>query len=437
MKELVAVVLAGGGGTRFWPLSTDKILFPFLHKPLVHYSVEQAVPKDVSRVVIVANERNTAYFDSQQWPMPISTVLQTKAEGMAAALQCARPQLKNCSLLILIADDVLEPSLLQQVVDQAKHTDAFAVLPGLRVTSYFPGGYLNIVGNKVVSIIEKPGEGKQPSDFVNISGHYISDSERLFAALDTVTTTADDHYEQALTQLMKHETFEVLPYEGEFASLKYPWHVLQVQDILLQRIIPTPYIGNHCDIKSSVIIEGNVYISDHVKIFENTKITGPCYIGPHTIIGNNNIIRHSSVGAHCVTGFNTDITRSYIGDHCWFHTNYIGDSIVEGHVSMGSGAVLANLRLDEQAIGSVVKGKKVGTGRNKLGSVIGHDVRIGVNASIMPGVKIGSRSFIGAGVVLSQDVPDESLCVAQQQQTITQNTKQLNSDARKQFRERI
>ena len=41
-----------------------------------------------------------------------------------------------------------------------------------------------------------------------------------------------------------------------------------------------------------------------------------------------------------MTGFNTDITRSYIGDNCWFHSNYIGDSVLEGNVSMGSGAAI-------------------------------------------------------------------------------------------------
>ncbi len=437
MKELVAVVLAGGSGSRFWPLSTDKILFPFFHKPLVHYSIEQTLPKEVQRVAVVTNERNDSYLKSLVWPVPATTVLQPKSDGMAAALLCARPLVKNCSLLLLIADDIIKPSLLGEVITKGYTSKAFGILPGLKVSTYFPGGYLDVDRSRIVSIVEKPGAGNEPSSLVNISGHYISDSDRLFETLTQVDTTTDDQYEQALAKMMKVETFEVLPYDGYFASLKYPWHVLEVQDILFERAIPAAYVGNHCDIKSSVIIEGNVYISDHVKIFENTKITGPCYIGPHTIIGNNNIIRQSSIGAHCVTGFNTDITRSYIGDHCWFHTNYIGDSILEGNISMGSGAVVANLRLDEQTVGSVIKGKKIATGRNKLGSVIGRDVRIGVNASIMPGVKIGARSFIGAGVVLSQDLPDDSLCLLQQQQTISLNTRKVNSGARDQFRERI
>ena len=68
---------------------------------------------------------------------------------------------------------------------------------------------------------------------------------------------------------------------------------------------------------------------------------------------------------------------------------------------MGAGAALANLRLDDGVIQS--------SGKNKLGVMIGMHVRIGVNASIMPGIKIGKGSFVGSGVVLDRDLPEEVL----------------------------
>jgi bifunctional UDP-N-acetylglucosamine pyrophosphorylase/glucosamine-1-phosphate N-acetyltransferase len=164
-------------------------------------------------------------------------------------------------------------------------------------------------------------------------------------------------------------------------------------------------------IKDHVTIEGPVLIEEGVKIFEGSKIVGPVYIGKHTIVGNNNIIRSSMIGSDCVTGFNTDITRSYIGNNCWFHSNYVGDSILGDDISLGSGAVFANLRLDDGEISSIVKKEKISTGKNKLGAMIGSHVRIGVNASIMPGIKIGSGSFIGSGVILDKDIEDKQFCV--------------------------
>ena len=191
------------------------------------------------------------------------------------------------------------------------------------------------------------------------------------------------------------------------------------------------------DIRNNVSIEGPVYLGDNVKIFENTKIVGPVYIGDNTIIGNNNIIRDSYIGKDCVTGFNTDITRSYIGDGCWFHSNYIGDSVLEGDVSLGSGSVVANLRLDEGIIGSLVKGKRITTGRNKLGACIGKHVRIGVNVSTMPGIKIGSDSMIGAGVVVDKDIPNTSFVVVRNTYDIKPNTRSISVGNRDQFKAKI
>jgi bifunctional UDP-N-acetylglucosamine pyrophosphorylase/glucosamine-1-phosphate N-acetyltransferase len=57
----------------------------------------------------------------------------------------------------------------------------------------------------------------------------------------------------------------------------------------------------------------------------------------------------------------------------------------------------------------------VDSGRRKLGVIVGDDVKIGINASLMPGVKIGSRSWIGPGVVLEKDVPTGTIVVLKQQ----------------------
>lgn len=144
------------------------------------------------------------------------------------------------------------------------------------------------------------------------------------------------------------------------------------------------------------------------------------------------MVRQSYIGKDCVVGFSTDIARSYIGDHCWFHSNYVGDSVLEGNVSMGSGSVLANLRLDEGEIWSVVRGEKINTHRTKLGAMIGKNVRIGVNVSIMPGVKVGEDSMIGAGVILDKDVPEQSFCVVKNGYEIKKNTKTVHAASNRQ-----
>lgn len=432
MKELVALILAGGSGTRFFPFVEDKLLFRMLGKPFISLAPVMSLPKQVNKVVIVANARNKEWFENHPLSASQTVLLQPESNGMADAILLAEKEITDCRLLILIADDFFDPSLLGKIVDQGEKGDTFGVIPGWKTQTYFPGGYLTLSEKKVSGIVEKPGAGNEPSAYVNISGHYLAQSSLLLQALKLQNRTTDDIYEAALTELMSTQEFSFVPYDGDFRSLKYPWHVLSVMDLLLSQMKESR--GENVVIKDHVVIEGPVFLGNNVKIMEFTKIVGPVYIGDNTIVGNNNCIRNSMIGSNCITGFNTDITRSYIGNSCWFHSNYIGDSVLEENVSMGSGTVLANLRLDEKEITSSVKGNRVITGRTKLGSMIGSNVRIGVNASIMPGVKIGSGSFVGAGVIVNHDIPPESFCHVQTELVVLPNTKKADPHMRDSFK---
>ena len=53
------------------------------------------------------------------------------------------------------------------------------------------------------------------------------------------------------------------------------------------------------------------------------------------------------------------------------------------------------------------------TGRKKLGAIIGNGCRIGINSSIMPGVRIGANSFVGAHVYLNRDLGANKLALAE------------------------
>lgn len=420
-NELVALVLAGGEGKRFWPLSTNKVLWPYFGKPLLQHSVIDVLPNEVSRIVIVASQSNKSVIQSLKFPVPHKTVIQENPKGMADAILNVESNITGSSLLVINGDDVNDIGMYEGVMSKSAVANTFGVIPGWRSERYKDLGYLVLEGERIVRIIEKPGEGNEPSKYVFMVGYYIQDSDVLLNQLKKISGDRDDVHELALSALMNEKQIILYEHTGGFASLKYPWHVLDVMDELFKRL--RPYKGENVEIKQSVILEGDVYIANNVRIFENTKIVGPCYIGDNTIIGNNNIIRNSHIGSNVVTGFSTDITRSYIGDNCWFHSNYIGDSVLSENVSIGSGTVLANFRLDEGNIWSAIKEERLNTKRNKLGAIIGKNVRIGVNTSIMPGVKVGKGSFIGAGVVLDKDIPDESFCMLTPGYTVTKNQK--------------
>lgn len=221
----------------------------------------------------------------------------------------------------------------------------------------------------------------------------------------------------------------------KMSPVKYPWEILDwVADVLgtLEKSI-----HQSLKKKATSVIEGKVIIEEGVKIFEGAKIVGPAYIGKETIIGNGALIREAIIAENCVVGYCTEIARSYIGPECWFHTNYVGDSVFEGNISMGSGAITANLRLDEAKINSVVNGEVTGSNRNKFGAIIGRGVRFGINAGTMPGIKIGANCFISSGVMLSKDLEDGSFVALKQELVIKKNRTSASMASRSEFHNKI
>lgn len=425
MDDMTLIVLAGGEGKRFWPFTTSKALFPFFGVPVLTHILSD-LPKEISRLIIVTSPVNDEYIRSLPFSVPASTVIQKTPNGMADAMLACREVVGNSSVIIMNSDDIVSPALLESVIATAITSDVFGVIPGLKTLKHGPFGYLAFDGNRVKGIVEKPAAGREPSQYAYLVCDYIRNGKEFMEELVKTKSTQDDVFEKALTGLMTKYEFAFVPDTGPFAPLKLPRHVLPAMDVLFTGL--EKHKGKNVRIKSNVVIEGPVYIEDNVQIFENTKIVGPCYIGKNTIIGNNCIIRDSHIGADSVIGFNCDITRSYLGDNCWLHMNYVGDSVLEGNVSMGGGAKLANLRLDD--------GEIMGTGRTKLGVMIGRGVRIGVNASIMPGVKIGANSFIGSGVILDKDIPENSFCAMKTELRITKN-RTVAPTSREEFKKKL
>ena len=62
----------------------------------------------------------------------------------------------------------------------------------------------------------------------------------------------------------------------------------------------------------------------------------------------------------------------------------------------------------------LVKDKVVDTGRRKLGVILGDNVKTGIGALLMPGVKVGDDSWVGPGLVVERDLPPKSMAFVKQ-----------------------
>lgn len=439
MNDIVVLILAGGDSTRFWPLR-EKLFTEFAGHPLLYYRLKQLAKYNLKKIVIVGSEVNEGLFTKFTVNYPefsYEFIKQTDERGMAGAVISAKEYIFGKSVLILKPVDLVEDTLFDQFQNALKSNETIdGILTGMHVTSYVPGGYLTVGDGFLTHIIEKPGEKNIPSDLVRIVFDYFTDASTFLAYLERAKTKKDDVYEVALELMAKEgRKLKVLNYNDYWGYLTYPWHVLSVMGFFLQKIKNKK--GNNVTIAKSATLVGDIVLEDGVRILENTKIVGPAYIGRNTVVGNNSVIRESMIGANSVVGYSTEITRSYVAGNCWFHTNYIGDSVIADNVGLGGRATIANFRLDEKSISSKIQKEKVDTGRTKLGAIIGQDVRIGVGTLIMPGVKIGKNSFVGSGVILDKDVEDHKAMFVKQTYTVKENRENMGKKSRDSLRKSL
>lgn len=407
MSRPTVLVLAGGVSNRFWPLR-DKLFIPFGTASLLERHLLQLRALGCTKFVVVARREN---LDEIMALKPVlnadlQVAVQDEARGMADAVLCARDALaatKNDSLYVTQAHDVVSSVLHQAMLGALDSNRASGYVAAQRVTSYFPGGYLTFDGARVASIIEKPGAGNEPSDLVNLVAHGFTSWQKLIDAIEAVAgqTEADDVYERALTHLMATTEFRAVVYEGRWAALKYPWHLLDVMDMLFER-----WASGAESPGPDYTEKDGVWYGRDVKIYNGGFAAGPALLDHGAVIGNNALVRGSIIGPGSVVGFGSEVARSYLGANVELHHNYVGDSVFGNHSSMGFGATTANYRLDGRTVPSRVRDERVDSGRMKLGLMLGEGAKIGVNTSTMPGVKIGAGAIVGANLRISRDLPD-------------------------------
>ena len=441
-----AIILAGGESSRLRPLG-DKSLQRFLGKSLLRRHLETLADAGVTSFVVVANPTNEAILRDECAGQPVQFVIQPQARGMGDAVGRALTVIAPESpVYITQAHDVFDEDFHHSMLNQSQQRSGSILIAAKRMETYFPGGYLLPVGDGEVSgealfairgIIEKPGAGNEPSRWVTLVAHLLPRAADLLAAINSANNGDEgDLYERALTAIMGRQPSLAVPHNGPTASLKFPWHMLDVTELLLQRLT-APVIHPSVIIPEGASVRGNVIIEEGVRLFAGAAVLGPAYIGHNTILGNNALVRDSIVGSGCIIGYSTEVARSWLGNDVWFHTNYVGDSIIDSNVSFGSGTVTGNLRLDEGIIKSAVKGDRLPTGRTKLGQIIGSGTRVGINASLMPGVVIGRDAFVGPGVILGVDVPDGQRVKVRQELEWGANVHRTNPADRDAFRGKL
>jgi UDP-2-acetamido-3-amino-2,3-dideoxy-glucuronate N-acetyltransferase len=141
-------------------------------------------------------------------------------------------------------------------------------------------------------------------------------------------------------------------------------------------------------------------------VHESSYVDEPCEIGEGTKIWHfSHVMKNCRIGKNCSLGQNVNVApHVIIGDRCKIQNNvsiYEG-VILEDEVFCGPSMVFTNVINPRSAIERKSEYRR---------TLVRKGTSIGANATIVCGTTLGSYSFIGAGAVVTKDVPDYALMV--------------------------
>ena len=156
-------------------------------------------------------------------------------------------------------------------------------------------------------------------------------------------------------------------------------------------------------IKPGVSIKNNVNIKSH-SILESCTINSFSSIGPSA-----RIRPHTKIGKNVKIGNFVEVKNSIIGDSTSIsHLSYIGDSELGKNINIGAGTITCNF-----------------DGKTKNKTTINDNVFVGSNCSLVAPITIGKNSTIGAGSVITKNIPNNHLAIERSEIKIFKKLRKL------------
>ena len=404
-----AVIIAAGKAERLRPLTSTrpKQLIPIGGRPQLEWLINGVADAGVKDILIVTHymeeKIKNGFGDGSDLGVRLSYARQEEMMGTADAFRYAKDFVAGEDFIGMNGDLFLSPGILGEVVKE--HEEGELTVTGLERDPYLYGA-LNLQGDKVLGIVEKPAPGTAPSNVTN-AGIYVF-PPGIFDAIKATKLSPRGEYEvtDSVNNLIASGVSARVHMldEGDWLDIGHPWHVLEANTRALSRL-ESNIEGT---VEEGAHIQGSVYIAPTARIRSGVYIEGPVYIGPDCDVGPNNYIRAGTtlVGGNRV-GASCEVKNTILMEKAAIpHLSYVGDSIIGERCNLGAGTITANLRFDHKNVKMTVKDQRVDTGHRKLGIIMGDDCQTGVNVSLHPGVKVGAGAWIAPGVTVNKDVPE-------------------------------
>lgn len=433
------LVLAAGIGKRM-KSRYSKVLHPVCGKPMIEW-VLRAVQSVASEIAVVlghgADEVRTVL------PQNIKVFIQSQQLGTAHAVMCAKQFVSPAEDLLVVYGDtpLLRSETLEKCLKVHRREKPDVTIISARMSD--PSGYGRVVRDGCGSfqqVIEERDieEFDRSLNEVN-TGVYIFRGAALLECLPKVTNN-NSQQEYYLTDVL-HKVRKVTIFEAEdsqeFLGVNTRVQLAEAERIMRMRICERMMLQG-----VTIVDPNNTYIDDDVVVGRDTTIYPMTFLMGRTVVGEGcsigpmtrikdckigddaTVISSDCVGAEISDGVTVgpfarlregtvlkrdvkignfvEVKKSVLNKGTKAqHLAYLGDSTIGKGVNIGAGTITCNF-----------------DGVNKNPTVIEDNVFVGSNTSLVAPVKIGNNSVVGAGSVITKDVPPHSLAIGRARQVI-------------------
>ena len=442
------VVLAAGLGTRM-KSKRAKVLHRAGGLTLIEHVVNAAKgitsPEHIIVVVGCQAERVKAEIAHSG----VQFAEQREQKGTGHALMVCREKLSSQTGLVVVTygdGPLLSAATLKQLIELQAASDAAATLITTRLDD--PAGYGRILQGErgeVRAIVEqKAATPEQLSIQIINSGIYCFRADLLWKHIDEIhpDNPAREYYLTDMVEILNRAGYTVRAMQvadsQELLGINTRAELAAVDKIFRERkVLELMLDGVTIEKPETVTIDCGVRIGTDTIVGAFTHILGHTEIGEDCVIGACSIIENSEIGEHAQVAPFTSIVDSQVGANA-----KIGPfARLRGQASIGAGARIGNfVELKNTRFGAGAKanhlaylgdaeiGEKTNIGAgtitcnydgvSKHRTGVGKEAFVGSNSTLVAPIEIGDASYIGAGSVITDDVPAESLALGRARQVI-------------------
>jgi glucose-1-phosphate thymidylyltransferase len=180
MKQRKGIILAGGSGTRLYPVTVgmSKQLLPLYDKPMIYYPISALMLANVREIAIITTPQDRDQFqralgDGSQWGIKFTWLEQASPDGLAQAYLLAEEFLAGAPSVMALGDNVFFGHGLSALMADADAQTRGATVFGYRVSDPERYGVVAFdAEGRASSIVEKPQE---PLSDYAVTGLYFMD----------------------------------------------------------------------------------------------------------------------------------------------------------------------------------------------------------------------------------------------------------------------